>query len=76
MEGVAYRGRVMVEINMELGKLPTQRVEDVKIVDQKKLTVNIYDILIVIYSLYLAISQKTQVQAVCCILFSYHGEAC
>ena len=41
MEGVAYRGRVMVEINMELGKLPTQRVEDVKIVDQKKLTVSI-----------------------------------
>ena len=39
IEGVAYRGRVMVEINMELGKLPTTRVEEIKIVDQKKLTV-------------------------------------
>ena len=29
----------MVEINMELGKLPTERVEDIKIADQKKLTV-------------------------------------
>ena len=41
MEGVAYRGRVMLELNMELGKLPTQRYEDIKIVDLNKLTVRL-----------------------------------
>ena len=39
IEGVAYRGRIMVEVGMEIGKHPTTRVEEIKIVDQNKLTV-------------------------------------
>ena len=39
MEGVCYRGRVMIEMNMEIGKLPTQRYEEIKIVDLNKLAV-------------------------------------
>ena len=41
MEGIAYRGRVMIELNMEIGKAPTQKYEDIKIVDINKLTVSI-----------------------------------
>lgn len=38
IEGVAYRGRVMVEVEMSLGQLPTTKTEDIKIVDLKRLT--------------------------------------
>lgn len=69
MEGVAYRGRVMVEINMELGKLPTQRVEDVKIVDQKKLTVNImiFQVSLLYFSLFSHFSEDASTN---CMLHS------
>lgn len=34
---MAYRGRVLVEVEMTLGKLPAAKTEDIKIVDLKKL---------------------------------------
>ena len=37
IEGVAYRGRVMVELEMNIGSLPTTRKEEIKIVDQKRI---------------------------------------
>lgn len=36
-KGVAYRGRVMVEVEMTLGKLPTAKTEDIKIFDLNRL---------------------------------------
>lgn len=38
IEGVSYRGRVMVEIDMNLGELPSTKVEEIKIADQKRIT--------------------------------------
>jgi hypothetical protein len=38
IEGVSYRGRVMVQLFMEIGKLPSHRIEDIKIADINKLT--------------------------------------
>ena len=40
MEGVSYRGRVLIEVNMDIGKPPAQRYEDIKIVDLNKLSVS------------------------------------
>ena len=40
MEGVSFRGRVLLEVNMSIGKPPAQRFEDIKIVDLKKLSVS------------------------------------
>ena len=40
---------------MELGKLPTQRVEDIKIADQKKLTVIIFPFIFAFIHTYYAI---------------------
>ena len=40
IEGVAYRGRVMVEVDMSLGKLPTDKHEEIKIADQKRIAVS------------------------------------
>lgn len=37
IEGVAYRGRVMVEIDLTLGELPSTKTEEIKIVDQKRI---------------------------------------
>lgn len=34
---MAYRGRVMVEVEMNIGNLPTTKREDIKIVDQKRI---------------------------------------
>ena len=40
LPGVSYRGRIMVEIDVNIGNLPTERHEDIKLVEQKKLTVS------------------------------------
>ena len=40
MEGVAYKGRVMVEVSMDTGKLPSQKCENIKDVDVKNLDVS------------------------------------
>ena len=37
IEGVSYRGRVMVEVDMTLGDLPTDKHEEIKVADQKKI---------------------------------------
>ena len=42
LPGVSYRGRIMVEIDVNIGSLPTERHEDIKLVEQKKLTVSGY----------------------------------
>ena len=74
---------------MELGKLPTERVEDIKIAEQRKLTVILFLLLahfscisvhahnyLHVLLRYAAISQKTQVQALLCFLLSHNGETC
>ena len=38
IEGVAYRGRVMVEVEMSIGDFPTVKTEDIKDVDLKRFT--------------------------------------
>ena len=40
MEGVSYRGRVLLEVNMSIGKPPTHKYEEIKIVDLNKLAVS------------------------------------
>ena len=40
MEGIAYRGRVLLEINMEIGKLPNEKIVDLKVSDLNKLAVS------------------------------------
>ena len=42
LPGVSYRGRIMIELGMEIGKLPTDQNEKIKLVDQRKLTVGGY----------------------------------
>lgn len=37
IEGVSYRGRVMVEVDVTLGELPSAKIEEVKIADQKRI---------------------------------------
>lgn len=37
IEGVAYRGRVMVEIEMNIGDLPSTKREEIKLDDQKRI---------------------------------------
>ena len=37
IEGVSYRGRVMVEVDMTMGELPTTKIEEIKIVEQNKI---------------------------------------
>ena len=40
MEGVAYRGRIMVEVNLETGKLPSKKKENIKSIDIRNLEVS------------------------------------
>ena len=41
IDGVSYRGRVMVEVEMTLGNLPTDKHEEIKIQDQKRIAVSL-----------------------------------
>ena len=41
-EGVAYRGRVMVEVEMQLGQLPENSLEDVSDADLRRAVVSSY----------------------------------
>ena len=40
IEGVAYRGRVMVELEMNLGSFPTDKQESIKEADKKMILVS------------------------------------
>ena len=39
IEGVSYRGRVMVQVDMDLGTLPTNKHQDIKSSDQLRIKV-------------------------------------
>ena len=39
IEGVSYRGRVMVEVETSLGTLPTRNHEEIKLADRNKVKV-------------------------------------
>ena len=39
IDGVSYRGRVMVQVDMDLGTLPTNKHEGIKISDQLRVKV-------------------------------------
>ena len=38
---MSYRGRVMVEVDMNLGNLPADKYEDIKAADQARVAVRI-----------------------------------
>ena len=40
IDGVAYRGRVMVELDMTLGELPAHKQEAIKEADKKSILVS------------------------------------
>ena len=40
IEGVAYRGRVMVELEMKLGNFPAEKQESIKEADKKMILVS------------------------------------